>query len=561
MRAESVANYGLLARWFHLPIWVVLISLVWFIRFYLHAGRLWLAWAVCGIRTFSLGLNFYFTPNLTFREITSIDHLSWWGGEMVNVAVGKPNPWTAVGQLSLWLFSVYVIDAAVTIWRRGQRKRALLIGSSILFFAITSTAQAVLVIWGGMHAPFIVSFPFIGILAVMTYELSLDFVRSAQVSIELKESQQQMRQAAAAARLAVWTWDVRKNIIWVTTEGRPLHGVPNENEITLEQFLETVYPADRAATRHAVESSLAGEGKFSAEFRVELPNGALRWITAFGKTDFDESGAPRQLRGVSLDATDRKRTELEALQNRNELAHLSRVTMLGELAGSLAHELNQPLASILSNAQAAQRFLARDDADLGEVREILNDIVAQDKRAGEVIHRLRLLLKKGEVQRAPLDANGVVLDVLKLVRSDLVNQQVSADSELAPNLPLVLGDHVQLQQVLLNLVMNASDSITAANSADRHIVVRTALGGADHVSIDVRDHGGGIPAGGLERVFEPFFTTKANGLGLGLSVCRSILSAHGGTLDAHNNTDGGATFRFNLPLAKGGNQSSVISHQ
>jgi PAS domain S-box-containing protein len=251
---------------------------------------------------------------------------------------------------------------------------------------------------------------------------------------------------------------------------------------------------------------------------------------------------------IARDITARKRAEVEALQQRAELAHLSRVTMLGELSGSLAHELNQPLTAILSNAQAAKRFLARDDVDLEEVRDILTDIVEQDKRAGEVIHRMRLLLKKGEVQQQPLDVNNAVREVLKLIRSDLVNQGVTTRTTLAPALPTVKGDRVQLQQVLLNLLMNACDGMNGNASADRQIIVRTELSDGEGVRFSVSDRGTGIAPEELEHVFEPFFTTKINGLGLGLSVCRTIITAHGGKLWAANNPERGVTFHFTLPV-------------
>jgi len=256
---------------------------------------------------------------------------------------------------------------------------------------------------------------------------------------------------------------------------------------------------------------------------------------------------------IARDITARKKAEVEELQHREELAHLSRVTMLGELSGSLAHELNQPLTAILSNAQAAQRFLEHDSVDLDELRDILTDIVDQDIRAGEVIHRLRLLLKKGEVDQQPLDVNNTVQEVLKLIDGDLVNQGVTMHTKLAPALPTVKGDRVQLQQVLLNLVMNASDAMNSNSSTERQMVVCTELSDGEGVRFSVSDCGSGIAHDELEQVFEPFFTTKPHGLGLGLSVCRTIISAHGGKLWAANNPDRGVTFHFTVPVSSEAN--------
>jgi C4-dicarboxylate-specific signal transduction histidine kinase len=261
----------------------------------------------------------------------------------------------------------------------------------------------------------------------------------------------------------------------------------------------------------------------------------------------DENGTASQILGSATDITRRRQAEIEVALQRNELAHLARVAMLGELSGSLAHELNQPLTAILSNAQAAQRFLARGDADLNEVREILKDIVSDDKRAGEIISGLRLLLTKGEMQCKPLDLNHVVSDVLRLVRSDLLNTGVIVNTELMRGLPMANGDRVQLQQVLINLVVNGCEAMAKVESPARQLVVRTALTVEGEVCTSVSDMGHGVPSHNLERVFDPFFTTKKHGLGLGLAVCRTIIAAQGGRLWAANNTGRGASFHFTLP--------------
>jgi C4-dicarboxylate-specific signal transduction histidine kinase len=245
------------------------------------------------------------------------------------------------------------------------------------------------------------------------------------------------------------------------------------------------------------------------------------------------------------------RAELEIAQQRNQLTHLSRVSMLGELSGSIVHEISQPLTASVTNAQAAQRLLSRSDPDLGEVREILRSIVADDQRAVEVIRRLRRLLKRGVVQFQPLSANDLVEEVLKLLRSELIDRGVTAHSALAANLPVLQADRVELQQVLINLVTNACDAMDAAPREARALTIRTELDGNGFVLISVCDAGPGIAEGKLEQVFEPFFTSKKNGMGLGLSVCRRIVNAHGGKLWAEHNSDRGATFRLLLPAQPG----------
>jgi C4-dicarboxylate-specific signal transduction histidine kinase len=258
--------------------------------------------------------------------------------------------------------------------------------------------------------------------------------------------------------------------------------------------------------------------------------------------------------------TKRKHAEEQAARQRNEMAHLSRVAMLGELSGSLAHELSSPLSAILSNAQAAQRILANGDADRAEVREILNDIVREDKRAGEVIRGLRMLLKKGEVQQRALRINKIVQDGVKLMRSDLINQKTTADTQLARNLPSVTGDPVQLQQVLLNLMVNACDAMADCAGPERRLLIRTRIeNSSSALTVSVTDRGSSIPEEKIEQIFEPFFTTKAKGMGLGLSVCRTIITAHRGKLWATNNPDCGATFHFSIPV-DASSKEVVTSH-
>ena len=245
----------------------------------------------------------------------------------------------------------------------------------------------------------------------------------------------------------------------------------------------------------------------------------------------------------------RKRSELEAQGLRNDLAHAGRVATVGELTASLAHELNQPLTAILSNAQAGQRVLDTAPVDLVEVGEILKDIVEDDKRAGEVIRRLRSLLTKSTPQLSALDLNEALEDVARLVSGDAVVRGVSIQLELASGLPLVLGDRVQLQQVALNLVLNGMDAMRESGAGERILVLRTVTADANMVRAEVKDSGPGINASDMGKIFQTFYTTKPDGMGIGLAITRSIIDAHGGRLEAHNSPGGGAIFSFTLPIA------------
>ena len=257
----------------------------------------------------------------------------------------------------------------------------------------------------------------------------------------------------------------------------------------------------------------------------------------------DLDGVPTQL-AVIVDRSER----YELHRNRQELAHLTRISALGELAGSLAHELNQPLTAILSNSQAAQRFMEADPINVSEVQDTLRDIVADNCRASEIIRKMRALVRKGDVELQPLDIGSVVRDVVLLVHSDAIMRGIRTRLEIPAVLPPVRGDKVQLQQVVLNLLLNAFDAMHECRPADRVVDVQVALKPGERVLIAVRDRGQGLTVDQMDKIFKPFFTSKPHGLGLGLSISRSIVAAHGGRLWAENNDQRGASFYVSLPV-------------
>jgi PAS domain S-box-containing protein len=247
---------------------------------------------------------------------------------------------------------------------------------------------------------------------------------------------------------------------------------------------------------------------------------------------------------VIIDKTER----YELYQNRQQLAHLTRVSMMAQLAVSLAHELNQPLTSILGNTQAAQRFMATDPLDLAEVLEILKDIVQETNRASEIIRRIRTFLKKGEREIAPLDPVAVIRDAVQLLQFDAIARGMRMSVHYDATPATVHGDKVQLQQVMLNLLLNAFDAMDGRPASDRMVAVSITLQSPQVVRVAVRDRGAGLPGDLLALIFNPFVTSKSQGLGLGLSISRTIIEMHGGRLWAENNTDQGATFYFTLPV-------------
>jgi PAS domain S-box-containing protein len=325
----------------------------------------------------------------------------------------------------------------------------------------------------------------------------------------------------------------------------------SREELVGSPFVELIPESARAAALEHIESvGLAGDGA-TYEHQVVRPDGSFGWQQWTDHAIPSAAGSVVEFQGIGRDITDLKVADMEVEQRRKEVTHLTRVAILGELSGALAHELNQPLTAIMSNAQAAQRLLARAPSDLAMVSEILDDIVTDDLRAGQVITRLRTLLKKGEASFQPLDLNEVTTEVLDLARSELIDRHVMVSTRLAACLPSILGDRVQLQQVMLNLLLNACEAMGARPSAERTLTVSTALDGDGLLLAAIADRGCGIPPDAADRLFEPFFTTKQHGLGLGLSICRSIIAAHGGRLWADNNADGGATFTLALPARNG----------
>jgi two-component system, LuxR family, sensor kinase FixL len=550
MRAENPAQFATALRWLHVAAWAATLSLVFFVYLHMRAGRLWLAWTFCVARTFSLLLNFLTGQNLNFHEVTGLRHILFLG-ESVSIGQGVSNPWMLVGQLSLVLWLIFIADAATTVWRRGDKQHAITMGGSILVFALASTVQAILVLWQIVDSPLTTCFFYMGIIAAMGYEITRDALRAGQLVDDLRESEARMTLAAEAAGFGVWTWTIATNRVWGSEHWHRLFGFEPGAVVDYEMVLQRIHPDDRerveSAVRHAVETG----ADFAIEYRIQSPDGAVRWITARGRRHPDAQGNLGRMMGAAIDITARKRAEQEFERQSNELAHVSRVSTMGQLATTLAHELDQPLSAILRNTEAGELFLQDPSPDLDELRAILADIRKDDLRAGEVIDRMRDFMKQRKTERRSLDLNLLVGDVATLVRPNVEQRRVRLALETDPALPPVHGDRVQLQQVLLNLLLNAMDALDDNPSVRRLVTVRTRPVGA-LVEVSVSDTGQGIPADKLLRVFEPFFSSKPDGLGMGLAISRDIIEAHLGRLWAENNEAGGATFIITLPRAEGG---------
>jgi len=288
-------------------------------------------------------------------------------------------------------------------------------------------------------------------------------------------------------------------------------------------------------------------------YRTVNRTGSPIYVRTSGKPFFDGKGNFLGYRGVSTDITATIRAdqaEQELRKAQSELAHVTRVTTLGELTTSIAHEINQPLAAIISNADACLGWMGREAPNLSAARSSVEWIIEDAIRASEVIRRIRALAKKGEIEMVPLDINEVVKDVIALVTRELVSHRVTLRTELTAGLPRIVGDRIQLQQVIINLVMNGIEAMDAVTDRARELLIQSSKDDAGHVQLAVTDCGVGIAENDADRVLDPFFTTKSTGLGMGLSICRSIVEAHGGRLSMVHKSGPGATFQFALPQHK-----------
>jgi len=362
----------------------------------------------------------------------------------------------------------------------------------------------------------------------------------------LKESEERMTFTAASMNIGLWQFDRQTDELWATEHCRNLFGLGCEVPLTRETILSRIHPEDREAAISSVRETSTTDRSAITDVRVVRSDDQQRWVRIRARSHSYDRGAPSQLSGIFADITEQKAAEAEAALQRQEVAHLMRVSMLGELSGAIAHEINQPLTAILSNAQAGLYLLAQKSPDLIEIREVLRDIVYEDNRAGEVVHRVRSLLKKGERKFETINVNDLINSTIALLNSELISRRIKVKTELADPLPSTWGDPIQLQQVLVNLFMNAMDAMVSTPMMQRRVVVSSRAAQAGAVEVLVKDHGSGISVE-QDRLFEAFYSTKNHGLGLGLRICSTIVEAHGGNITLTNDVAGGAVATLSLP--------------
>ncbi|HEX5399079.1 MAG TPA: ATP-binding protein [Verrucomicrobiae bacterium] len=533
-------------RWAAVPIAIMVASVVGFVWTFFGTGRKWLG-ATAVVATCLAQLANLVSPVPVVRHVVALHRIQTYDGAWFTVPTIVGGPWTIVEIIGVALAVLFVLDASVRLWRRGERRRAGIVGGGIILFFCVSRGQAYLVETGILQMPYLTSFSFLGVIVAMGLELSTDVLRAATLARELRESERRAELAARAAALGFWTWDVTRDEIWVTANARAIFGVSDGEKLDLPRFLDRVHSEDRNTVRQVIEKALAGTGDYHAEYRVQVPDGRIRWIAAHGRAEFDADHTPTLMSGAVVDITERRRSELELQQLRGQLAHAGRVSVMGQLAAAMAHELNQPLGAILSNAEAAELFLDKTPPAFDELRAILDDIRKDDERAGEVIRRMRALMRRQEMEHQDLSINPLVEDVFRLIGADAALRRVTVILSLSPEMPPVNGDRIHLQQVLLNLILNAMEAIGKLPNGRRQITVQTRRLNEREVDISVADSGPGIDPAILPRLFEPFFTTRQNGMGMSLAICQRIVEAHSGQIRAENQPAGGAAFHVTLP--------------
>lgn len=441
----------------------------------------------------------------------------------------------------------FVLWAAVRFGPPGVNASLLIVA----LLAITGAVQD--------RGPFHMAAPGDNVLSVQLFlfvsSLPLMFLaaliaeRRERVSA-LRESEARFRIMADSAPVLIWMAGEDKQCIffnrnWLEFTGRTL------NQEIGSGWVEGVHLDDLERCWATYAEAFEARREFEMEYRLRRHDGEFRWVLDRGVPRFSQDGAFLGYIGCADDITDRRRAEEEATLQRQEVAHLMRVSVLSELSGAIAHEINQPLAAVQSNAESGLQIISASELDVAELRDVLRDIANDTRRASEVIQRMRNLMKKGERPTEPVDLNDVIQSTLALLHSELINRRVAVGLDLGQSLPAPSGDPIQLQQVVLNLVVNAMDAMQSTPVAQRTIAISTRLAQNEAVEVRVKDRGGGIGPAEQAKLFEPFFTTKAHGIGLGLTICSSIVQAHGGKLNLLNDDAGGAVAIFSLPARAG----------
>ena len=539
LRLASIAVFGLHA------------GLVAYVCLDFKSANRWLAGSSVAFRFLSVIVAFTTGGSGVYREITELGTFEFLG-QPVNVVAGATrNPWGHLDELSSLLWIVFMVDASVRLWKRGgaeNRRRASVVGGSIILFLLLAAGLASLQENQILRIPYFVALSFLPIILVIAFELGLKLTRIASLADDLRKSEAALSVAAESAGAGLWAMDSKGKCLWLTARARQLYGFSESEMPDLDRIREIWHPDDRERLEKILMESLATGIEFHADYRVVDGNGGIRWISSRGRPYTGESGEPDRLMGASIDISARKQAVEEVQRHDRELAHMSRVSLVGELSGALVHDLGQPLGAVLANAETARLLLDEVEPDRDELHSILTDIQDDSVRAGQIIHGMRTFLKQQEIEFHPLDMERLFAEVEKLAHPDANLRRTTLTFHTAPGLPQVHGHRVQMQQVILNLILNGLQAMEDCPPDERTLHVAATLDDGGQIHVSVKDRGRGLPANKLDQVFTPFLTTKATGLGMGLSICRRIVQAHGGRIWIENNSGAGATVHITLPI-------------
>jgi len=377
----------------------------------------------------------------------------------------------------------------------------------------------------------------------------VDVTERIRAEEALKRSETYLAQAQRVANMGSWVFDtIRMKPVYLSTEWHRLQDFdPKDGMPTWEQRLQRIHPADRVRYEGAFKRAMAEKSDLDEEFRILLPNSTVRYIRSLGHPVLDAFGEVTQMIGVIMDVTESRQAEQEHERLRQELAHLShlnRVSTIGELTASLAHEIKQPIGAAVTNAEVCLRLLNRNSPDVPEAREAALEMMKDARRAADIIDRVRSLYRKGSTHREMVDVNDLIQEMIVMLRDEANRHSVTTRTDLAEGLPKVMADRVQLQQALMNLMLNGIEAICGPCG---QLTIQSQLAEDDQLLISVIDTGVGLAVEAMDRIFDAFFTTKPQGTGLGLAITRSIVESHGGRIWATTNTERGAAFHFTLP--------------
>ena len=378
----------------------------------------------------------------------------------------------------------------------------------------------------------------------------------AERTAELRRSEAYLSEAQQISRTGSWYWSVKTGEVRWSAEHFRLFGCdPAATQPSYARFVEPIHPEDRPLIEQTIATAVAKKSQFQLEYRIVLPDATVKYLLSIGRPGVTDSGDLEYI-GTVMDITERKRAEVEARESerryrelQTELAHASRVATMGQLSASIAHEINQPIAAVVANANAGLRWLGARPPNLEQARQALARILRDGKRAGEVIEHVRALVRKAPSRHERFDINEAIREIIVLTQAELQRNGIRLETRLGDGLPLVPGDRVQLQQVITNLIVNAVDAMSGVSDGLRELtIVSNGDDDSNNVVVEVRDTGPGLNAADLDRLFRSFYTTKPHGMGMGLAISRSIIEAHDGRLSAAPNRPHGAIFRFTLPV-------------